>query len=247
MLKQSFKGFIMQSRIYKDRIDINNNDTKKFWYNRGEKLINLTSVLLGADKDSQAQIDRNNKEKEILISLINNKKNLKVLDIGCGIGRWADNLINYIDSYIGIDYSKGFIEYAKEKYNINPKIKFYEMSLLEISEELLSQKFDLIICTGVLMYVNDNNLLKIFENIKKMLGEYLYIQESISIMDKRLTLNNFESDALKANYSAIYRMSSEYEIYFKRFNLEIINTNLLLDDKIGARQETNARYWLLKG
>ena len=61
------------------------------------------------------------------------------------------------------------------------------------------------------------------------------------------TLDNFKSEALNANYSAIYRMSSEYEKIFNDLKFNIINTNLLLDDKIGARQETNARYWLLKG
>lgn len=237
----------MNTRVYEDKIDINQDYAKDFWNNQGKKNIDLKSVLLGYDKPSQAHIERNLKEKEILLSLIENKKDLKILDIGCGIGRWAENLIDNIDSYIGIDYSKGFIEYTKEKYKNNPKIKFYEMSLLDMSDELLSQKFDLIICTGVLMYVNDAELLNILANIKQMLGGYFYIQESISIMDKRLTLDNFKSEVLNVNYSAIYRMSSEYEKIFNDLKFNIINTNLLLDDKIGARQETNARYWLLKG
>ena len=236
----------MNSRIYEDKVNINNNDTRAFWIDRGKQPINLTSVLLGADKDTQAQVERNIKEKEILISLIKNRKNLKVLDVGCGIGRWVDNLINNMDSYVGIDYSQGFIEYAKEKYKAHSNIQFYEMSLLDISDDLLSKKFDLIICTGVLMYVNDNDLLKILVNIKKMSGGYFYIQESISTMNQRLTLNNFPSDALNADYNVIYRMSSEYEKIFKDLKFNIISTNLLLDDKIGARQETNARYWLLK-
>lgn len=237
----------MNTIVYEDKIDINQDYAKDFWNNQGKKNIDLKSVLLGYDKPSQAHIERNLKEKEILISLINNKKNLRILDIGCGIGRWAENLINNIDSYVGIDYSKGFIEYAKEKYKSNDSIEFYEMALLDISNNFLSKKFDLIICTGVLMYVNDADLLNILTNVKQMLGGYFYIQESISIMDKRLTLDNFKSEALNANYSAIYRMSSEYEKIFNDLNFNIINTNLLLDDKIGARQETNARYWLLKG
>ena len=49
----------MQTRIYEDKININSNDTKEFWVNRAEQTINLTSVLLGADKDSQAQLERN--------------------------------------------------------------------------------------------------------------------------------------------------------------------------------------------
>ena len=180
--------------------------------------------------------------------MINNKKNLRILDIGCGIGRWAENLINNMDSYVGIDYSKGFIEYAKEKYKSNDSIEFYEMSLLDITNDLLSKKFDLIICTGVLMYVNDADLLNILANVKQMLGGYFYIQESISIMDKRLTLDNFKSEALNANYSAIYRTIPEYENLLLQYctNFKILASGLLLDNKTGNRKETNAAYWILK-
>ena len=60
-------------------------------------------------------------------------------------------------------------------------------------------------------------------------------------------MNNFESDDLKTEYSAIYRTKSEYEEYFKNAQFDIKETNLLLDEKSGARKETNARYWILRG
>ena len=66
-------------------------------------------------------------------------------------------------------------------------------------------------------------------------------------MDARLTLNKFESKDLQTDYSAIYRTKQEYEKYFKLNNFDIIKTDLLLDNKSGAREETNAQYWILKG
>lgn len=237
----------MITRVYNEKISINENDTKEFWSNRGNQSINLTSVLLGADKENQEQTERNLNEKELLISLLQGQKQLTILDIGCGIGRWADNLMDYIESYTGIDYSKGFIEYAQSRYKNSERINFYEMSLLDIAPQILSKKFNLIICTGVLMYVNDNDISRILNSIKIMSGGYFYIQESVSLIGERLTLNNFESKDLQANYSAIYREPAEYENYFTDSNFKIINTDLLLDNKTGARQETNAKYWLLKG
>ena len=62
-----------------------------------------------------------------------------------------------------------------------------------------------------------------------------------------MTLNNFKSEDLKAEYSAIYRTKKEYEEYFKAFNFDIKETSLLLDEKSGARKETNAQYWILRG
>ena len=241
----------MQTRIYADKIEIDNNSTKEFWENRANNINNLQTVLLGSDKTGIEQNTRNEHEKLIVESVVKQIQNPKILDIGCGIGRWAENLINQFDSYTGVDFSEGFIDYASKKFSDNENIKFYNNSILNLDKEILDSNFNFIICTGVLMYVNDTNLSKFFKTLKKMTNtcniQNIYIQESISIMDNRLTLNQFESKDLKTNYNAIYRTKQEYEEYFKTNKFDIIKTDLLLDNKSGAREETNAQYWILKG
>ena len=241
----------MQTRIYADKIEIDNNSTKEFWENRANNINNLQTVLLGSDKTGIEQNTRNEHEKLIVESVVKQIQNPRILDIGCGIGRWAENLINQFDSYTGVDFSEGFIDYASKKFSDNENIKFYNNSILNLDKEILDSKFNFIICTGVLMYVNDTNLSKFFKTLKQMTNtcniQNIYIQESISIMDNRLTLNQFESKDLKTNYNAIYRTKQEYEEYFKTNKFDIIKTDLLLDNKSGAREETNAQYWILKG
>ena len=241
----------MQTRIYADKIEIDNNSTKEFWENRANNINNLQTVLLGSDKTGIEQNTRNEHEKLIVESVVKQIQNPKILDIGCGIGRWAENLINQFDSYTGVDFSEGFIDYASKKFSDNENIKFYNNSILNLDKEILDSNFNFIICTGVLMYVNDTNLSKFFKTLKQMTNtcniQNIYIQESISIMDNRLTLNQFESKDLKTNYNAIYRTKQEYEEYFKTNKFDIIKTDLLLDNKSGARDETNAQYWILKG
>lgn len=237
----------MQTRVYTDKIEIDNNSTKEFWENRANNINNLQTVLLGSDKTGIEQNTRNEHEKLIVESVVKQIKNPRILDIGCGIGRWAENLINQFDSYTGVDFSEGFIDYASKKFNDNENIKFYNNSILNLDKEILDSKFNFIICTGVLMYVNDSNILNIFKAFRRVTPEYVYIQESISLMDARLTLNKFESKDLKTNYNAIYRTKQEYEEYFKTNKFDIIKTDLLLDNKSGAREETNAQYWILKG
>ena len=241
----------MQTRIYADKIEIDNNSTKEFWENRANNINNLQTVLLGSDKTGIEQNTRNEHEKLIVESVVKQIQNPKILDIGCGIGRWAENLINQFDSYTGVDFSEGFIDYASKKFSDNENIKFYNNSILNLDKEILDSNFNFIICTGVLMYVNDTNLSKFFKTLKQMTNtcniQNIYIQESISIMDNRLTLNQFESKDLKTNYNAIYRTKQEYEEYFKTNKFDIIKTDLLLDNKSGAREETNAQYWILKG
>ena len=237
----------MQTRIYADKIEIDNNSTKEFWENRANNINNLQTVLLGSDKTGIKQNTRNEHEKLIVESVVKQIQNPKILDIGCGIGRWAENLINQFDSYTGVDFSEGFIDYASKKFSDNENIKFYNNSILNLDKEILDSKFNFIICTGVLMYVNDSNIFDIFKAFRRVTPEYVYIQESISLMDVRLTLNQFESKDLKTNYNAIYRTKQEYEEYFKTNKFDIIKTDLLLDNKSGAREETNAQYWILKG
>ena len=241
----------MQTRIYADKIEIDNNSTKEFWENRANNINNLQTVLLGSDKTGIEQNTRNEHEQLIVESVVKQIQNPRILDIGCGIGRWAENLINQFDSYTGVDFSEGFINFASEKFANYSNIKFYNNSILNLDKEILDSKFNFIICTGVLMYVNDTNLSKFFKTLKQMTNtcniQNIYIQESISIMENRLTLNQFESKDLKTNYNAIYRTKQEYEEYFKTNKFDIIKTDLLLDNKSGAREETNAQYWILKG
>ena len=236
----------MNTRIYDEKININYESTKSFWETRAGEDVSLKSVLLGVDKKDDAQERRNKKELEILTSFLKKGSKYKILDIGCGIGRWADNLKNIIENYIGIDYTEPFVDFANNRFSDARNINFKCMSASDIDLDMIGKDFNLVLCTGILMYINDKDLDKVFLTLQATKSDYFYIQETISIMDTRLTLNNFESKELKTNYSAIYRTKAEYEEYFKRHNLEILDTELFLDDETGGRKETNARYWLLK-
>lgn len=237
----------MNTRVYNEKVNINNKMTKEFWKEQGSKTISLKSVLLGKDFQNNVNIIRNQREFEIVDTMTKNLSSLKILDIGCGIGRWAENFKDKLDLYTGIDYTEGFIDYAQHKYADYKNINFMRMSILDLNPSDFVNKYNLILCCGVLMYINDNDISNILKTLKSCKSEYMYIQESISLMSGRLTLNNFESKELKTNYSAIYRTKSEYENYFKQNDISVINTGLLLDSKIGAREETNAPYWILKG
>ena len=48
----------MQTRVYTDKIEIDNNSTKEFWENRANNINNLQTVLLGSDKTGIKQNTR---------------------------------------------------------------------------------------------------------------------------------------------------------------------------------------------
>lgn len=86
-------------------------------------------------------------------------RNKKVLDVGCGTGRFPYLATKKGAKCLGIDYSKEAIKIAKAKYK-HPNLSFQE---LDVTEKL-SGKYDVIVSIGTLEH-QDNPLstLKLFK------------------------------------------------------------------------------------
>lgn len=237
------------SRIYGNREDLSANEVCEFWDARAAEISDLKGVLLGVDlADNSAEV-RNTIEKKLLTSQLKKGEKLKILDIGCGIGRWVTNLKQDIDIYHGIDFSKNFVKKASEIYKDYNNVSFFQMSAANIKRNQLLKSYDLIILNGICMYLNDRPLLELFNILDKLISEngQIYLQESISIMNTRLTLKNYYSSELHCRYNAVYRTISEYNNFIEKSFSSIIikKTGLLLDKETGERDETNAHFWFI--
>ena len=238
-------------RIYGAKTVIDSEKIKNFWNNNAKKDSSLKSVLLGYDFGENSADLHNRKETEIVLDFIGSDKKT-VLDIGCGIGRWAYNLKPVIKTYDGIDFSEEFVNAANSNFKDFSEINFYCMPALEIDTVKLLEKYDAVIAAEVSMYINDDELHKLYGYINKLTGKgsLLYIQDTTSLLETRLTLKDFDSKELKTKYNAVYRTRAEYETLFVRylpeFKLKEERTELLLDKDSGAREETNARYWCFR-
>lgn len=71
----------------------------------------------------------------------------KVLDAGCGYGRWSP----LFENYTGVDFSPDFIEKAKIKF---PKKKFIQANLKELP--FADGEFDWAFCVSIKRMVEDN-------------------------------------------------------------------------------------------
>lgn len=240
------------ARIYGENTTLSEDAVANFW-NKKSASEGLKAVLLGKTADNSEQTLRNNHENHLLHELLKkylgNTKKPNILDIGCGIGRWCANFKDEFASYCGIDGSSKFIEEDKALYTTS-QCEFICEQLKDLKAQNFSKTFDLVIITGVLMYLNDDIVDKLLHELAQLVNPHgvIYIQESVSLLDERLTLKDFFSKELQSSYNAIYRMISEYENSFMKqlSNFTVLEKGLMLDDKKGARSETNAEYWFLK-
>jgi hypothetical protein len=117
-----------------------------------------------------------------------------VLDIGAGIGLWGDWFgANFPEvRYRSIDVS----EYACAKYGHEKR---------DISRWRAREKFDLIVCQGVLPYLDDVACAKAIVNMAEMCRGFLYV-EAITARDLREVCDRKRTDvSVHARSASFYR------------------------------------------
>ncbi|MBA4697748.1 MAG: class I SAM-dependent methyltransferase [Legionella sp.] len=249
------------TRIYGESLDIDEHLVRDFFDARGVKY-NVehpyVSILYQDDNPDLAE-KRDAFEKKKVLPLLQIDKNSKVLDVGCGIGRWADAIIDTVDYYHGIDISHALIEQAKSR--LGEKANFSVLSASAMSLEALStepgnnsphsKRFNRIIISGVFLYMNDSNVIKTLDGLSKMCDKssLVYIREPIALKD-RLTLNQHWSTELDTTYSAIYRSEAELHNLIERGlkgQFSVPNFTVLYDTpELNNRNETNQFFTILR-
>lgn len=212
-----------QHRIYGQNVNINTENTRAFFDKRAKEFADMenpyVAVLLGDQNPTHAE-QWNQFEKEFILPRLNITGTSNVLDIGCGIGRWAESIIPICANYCGTDFSSEMVKTAQLRNNIpNKQYSFHTLSFQETvrkGPEFFQCRFDRLIIAGICTYINDNELPVCFEALLNILADrcIIYLTETVAV-EKRLTLDECPSEALKANYDAIYRTPDEYNAYYK--------------------------------
>ena len=120
-------------RIEEEIVDINYETIKTFFNSRAQKYKkeNPYAVTMYQDNNSLLVEQRNKVEQEKIIPLLQINKDSKIMDIWCGIGRWAEAIKGDIKFYWGIDFSEDLIKIAKERIS-KKNIKFDVLSATDI-------------------------------------------------------------------------------------------------------------------
>lgn len=236
---------------------INYEETEKFFEKRANKFRedNPYSVTMYQDDNKELVDKRNYEEVQRLMPLLNVNQFSKVLDIGCGIGRWADALPDDISKYCGIDFSSELINIANSR-NKRSNFTFLKGSTNEIEKVLFQENnaigYNIVLLMGILIYLNDSDVFSLLEQVERISEQHaiVCIREPIGI-EERLTLKDFFSEELKDNYNAIYRTREELGQYLdatllkKGFQIKS-HGFLFSEDSLNNRKETTQYYYVLE-
>lgn len=161
-------------------------------------------------------------EKRHLLKIVKTKPSFKVLDLGCGTGRWAFEFAKSCEKVVAVDFAKGMIDRAKEEAK---KLGFtnIEFGVAGVEDFASNEKFDIIIISGVLVYFEDEKLIPILKNVKKYLAPngVLVSRETVGI-GKRLDFRDKFNPKIGQTYSALYRTPEEYKETFLQVGLKNI-------------------------
>ncbi|MEK6970053.1 MAG: class I SAM-dependent methyltransferase [Nanoarchaeota archaeon] len=140
------------------------------------------------------------------------------LDVGCGNGKFSFYFSNYFKEVVGIDFSKKSIDIAK-KEALRRKIKNTAFYCADLKKLKLKQEFDIIFVGGVLMYIDDQDLLLVLTKLKKHLAaDGLLILREPFFKEKTLLK--------KGDYPVIYRSLKGFIKKLKKEKFKIINLKL---------------------
>ncbi len=135
-----------------------------------------------------------------------------VLDLGSGIGYWAEHFAKHFSNVVAVEASTPLYDAMKKRCESYPNIKIIQGDVLLFEPE---NRFDLIFLGGLLMYLNENDVVALLRKLSHFLqpGGIIVCRES-TVHQRILTR--------EGEYQAIYRSVTEYQRIFDECELNII-------------------------
>lgn len=256
VLKKHFARKIAQeTRLLGDKkTAINESAVLEFFEARANKGENSHPLTMTMYQSVELASQRDAHEKALITPRLQLSAEANVLDIGCGNGRWYSSLQQEGVLYTGIDFSPSLIAIAKEKYRNDNRCNFFVRKAYELSTDLITtagRPFTHVIISGVLLYLNHDEVAQIFNNLAAITqaGTLIFIREPLA-SEQRLTLKGHWSDELNAQYHAIYRTADELAAFVSQcadvLPLELLDTGAMYPDDFNNRKETQQHYFIYK-
>ena len=205
-------------RVYSEHVELDYNATARFFAERGRRLEEVGPLCAVLYQDQKPELAEQRSAHEIATitpRLVDGRVPIAVLDVGCGTGRWAMTLADDVRSYTGLDFCPEFLDEARSATNALARPERFSFVHADLSKGLPDAvapgSFDTVIMAGVLLYLNDDDALRVLRQLGERLapGGRMYLREPLGLQT-RLTLESHFSQDLGAEYSSVYRGCDEF-------------------------------------
>lgn len=192
---------------------INRLSVQNFFKERAAKAQHLgpMQAVIYQDKNPDLARERDAAEKAKLLPLLGLSGRESVLDVGCGTGRWAEEIIPRSAVYWGADFSPELIEIASRRFELKvPQVRFFCLPAEKIAFAELKRRFDVILSLGLFIYLNDDDLVQALRGYASVADAKckLLLREPVGLLDRLTILEHFSED-MEQTYNAIYRTEKE--------------------------------------
>lgn len=143
------------------------------------------------------------------------RKNMRVLELGCGAGRWALRIAPFVNKVVGVDFSEEMIKLAREKQR-ELGLQNVEFCVSAIQDVHSETTFDLVYLSGLTQHVTDSQLRQTLGNMQTMLA-------SNGILIDRTSVNTGAREVCDygAGYHGIYRTAEELKSLLGEFGFHL--------------------------
>lgn len=209
-----------EKRVSGKVVDIDYDATRRFFEQRAGRPAETCSWtrVMYQDDNPELAIARDEHEKRMVLPRLQLRDTDRLLDVGCGVGRWALTVAPFVHQYMGTDFSEGLLVQARDNLGGHENAQFQCLPAQDVgSLEDFQGPFSRVIVAGVLAYLNDEDAQRCLRGIADVCSStdaIIYIREPMGV-DSRLTLDRFWSEQLESEYSAIYRSREEYRQLFE--------------------------------
>jgi cyclopropane fatty-acyl-phospholipid synthase-like methyltransferase len=219
------------------------NGIKNFWENRAKK-DSSNSGVTNLEPDKEKRDLKIKLEEAKVFKYIDLSKDKSILDLGGGYGAWALKFAPNSKQVTVVEYCDILIKTGEDKKVAN--IDF----ILSAAQDFKSEKkFDTIFISGLFIYLNDNDVHTLLSHIKEYTKDdsIIILRDGTGIQGQ-YEINNRYSEALKANYSALYRTPEKYIELFKEYGFDIEKHEDVFDEgcELNKFPETRLRIYKFK-
>lgn len=148
----------------------------------------------------------------------------EALDIGCGEGNQTVKVAPYANKVLGVDISEIAIKRARRAHRSNPKVDFQQADFM--TADLYSKAFDLVVCGGVLLYMNKDQLDEAVRKITSLLtahGKLLLIHPRALADDvSGLELKAYGAKTVHDRFTSSSELIVEADILQELFRITLL-------------------------